>query len=166
MPSSHEAVLFVWKQPEAGLQASSVQALLSLHKTAVTSVNTHPKGGEQLSWVQTLPSLQTVGRPGWQLPPPQTSPVVHGLLSLQLTVLFVWMQPVAGLQPSVVQRLWSSQATVLLMNTQPSTGSHESEVQALASLHTVGAPGRQVPLPQVSPVVHALPSSHAAVLFV
>jgi hypothetical protein len=41
-----------------------------------------------------------------------------------------------------------------------------SVVHTLLSLHTTGVPGWQVPPPQTSPEVHALPSSHAFVLFV
>jgi hypothetical protein len=95
---------------------------------------THPVAGSQESAVQTFPSLQAMGLPA-QLPPPQTSPLVQALLSLQGAVLLVNTQPVAGLQLSSVQTLPSSQ--------------------------TVGPPGTQAPLSQESPVVHAFPSSQA-----
>jgi hypothetical protein len=42
----------------------------------------------------------------------------------------------------------------------------ESSVQALLSLQLVAGPPWQVPVPHVSPVVQALPSSHEAVLSV
>jgi len=42
----------------------------------------------QLSSVQTLLSLQTVGPPGWHEPPEQVSPVVHALSSVHDAVLF------------------------------------------------------------------------------
>ena len=74
------------------------------------------------------------------MPPPQTSPVVHAFPSLHAIVLFVKTHPVAVLQLSAVH--------------------------TLLSLQTVAAPGWHVPPPQVSPVVHALPSLHAIVLFV
>jgi hypothetical protein len=45
-------------------------------------------------------------------------------------------------------------------------GSHESIVQHWPSSQLVGPPAWHVPPPQVSPVVHALPSLHGAVLFV
>src|SRR6185369_13912948 len=73
LPSSHGSVLFVWVQPVAGLQPSSVEGL----------------------W-----SLQSGAGPPWHAPPPQTSSVVQALPSLHGSVLFVWVQPVVGLQPS------------------------------------------------------------------
>jgi hypothetical protein len=45
-------------------------------------------------------------------------------------------------------------------------GLQESVVQGLLSLQVNGAPGWQVPPPQVSPAVQALPSSHGLMLFV
>jgi hypothetical protein len=48
---------------------------------------------------------------------------------------------------------------------QPADGSHVSSVQTLLSSQITGMPGRQTPLPQVSPVVQRLPSSHGLVLF-
>jgi hypothetical protein len=60
--SLQEAVLFVWKHPVAGLQASSVQTLLS---------------------------LQSGGGPPLHVPPPQVSFVVQALLSVHEAVLFV-----------------------------------------------------------------------------
>jgi hypothetical protein len=65
-----------------------------------------------------------------------------------------------------VHALPSSHAFVLLENTQPVAGLHESVVQGLLSLQTTAEPAWQVPPPQMSPVVHALPSSHAFVLLV
>src|SRR5258705_565365 len=79
-----------------------------------------------------------MGDPNRQPPPPQTSPEVQTLPSSHASVLFVDAQPVAGAQESVVH--------------------------GLLSLQTVGPPGWQEPPPHVSPVVQALPSSHAAVL--
>jgi hypothetical protein len=61
-PSSHDAVLFVWTQPVAGLHESSVQ---------------------------TLPSLQLGAGPLTHAPPMQTSPTVHKLPSSQAAVLAV-----------------------------------------------------------------------------
>src|SRR5262245_53828694 len=75
-PSSQGAMLLVKTQPVAGLQVSSVQA---------------------------LPSLQTTGAPARHAPPPQTSPVVQALPSLQGEVLSTWTQPVDATQESLVQ---------------------------------------------------------------
>jgi hypothetical protein len=50
--------------------------------------------------------------------------------------------------------------------TQPVAGLHESVVQTLLSLQVTAAPAWHVPPPQLSPIVQALPSSHALVLFV
>jgi hypothetical protein len=60
----------------------------------------------------------------------------------------------------------SSQAAVLLVWTHPVAGLHESSVHGLLSLQTTGAPAWQVPPPQASPAVQALPSSQDAVLLV
>src|SRR2546427_499501 len=101
----------------------------------VLFVKTQPVAGSQVSVVQMLLSSQTTGVPGWQVPPPHVSPVVHALPSSHAFVLFLKTQPVAGSQVSVVQ--------------------------TLLSLQTAGAPGWQMPPPQVSPDVQGFPSSHA-----
>jgi hypothetical protein len=161
-PSSHGSVLLTKTQPDPGLHESLVHPLLSSQITGapgwqlpppqvspnvqalpssqalVLFVKTQPELGLQVSVVQPFPSLHTSGVPGWQLPPPHVSPVVHALPSLHEAVLLTYEQPVAGM--------------------------HESSVQALLSLQTTGVPGRQLPPPHVSPVVQALPSSHDAVL--
>src|SRR5258705_444517 len=80
------------------------------------------------------------GVPGLQMPPPHVSPLVQALPSLQGPVLFV--------------------------KTHPDGGAHVSVVQPLLSLQTTGVPGLQMPPPQVSPLVQALPSSQGLVLFV
>src|SRR5439155_604420 len=104
------------------------------------SVLTHPVVGSQLSSVQAIPSLQLGAAPPTQAPPLQVSPVVQALPSLQGLVLLVCVQPVAGLQPSVVQTLPSSQLGAV--------------------------PPTQVPPLQVSPVVQAFPSLQGLVLLV
>ena len=106
----------------------------------VLLVNTHPVAGLQLSVVHTLLSLQTSGAPEWQVPPAHVSPEVQAFPSSQAIVLFVYTQPVAGLQLSVVQML--------------------------LSLQTTAEPALQVPPPHVSPEVQAFPSSQAIVLLV
>jgi hypothetical protein len=146
----------------------------------------------QVSVVHTLLSLQTTGVPGLQTPPPQVSPAVQAFPSLQGFVLFVWTQPVDGLQLSsvhglpssqlsvpvpglqtpapqvspVVQAFPSSQGFVLFVYTHPVAGLQLSVVQTLLSLQTTGAPGWQTPPPQVSPNVHAFPSLQGFVLSV
>src|SRR5439155_810648 len=158
-------VLFAWTQPEAGLQASSVQGLPSLQFEAgppahapplqasfvvqalpslhglVLFVWTHPEAGSHESSVQGLPSLQLIGGPPTHAPPLQASFVVQALPSSQADVLLVWTHPVAGL--------------------------HESSVQRLPSLQFGGAPPTHTPPLHASFVVHALASLQAAVsLFV
>src|SRR5204862_167524 len=132
-PSLHGAVLFVWTQPVAGLQLSVVhtfpssqlgagpptraqarrvgfvvQASPSLHG-AVLFVWTQPVAGLQLSVVHTFPSSQFVAGPPTHVPPLHVSFVVQASPSLHGAVLFVWTQPVAGLQLSVVHTFPSSQ---------------------------------------------------------
>ena len=63
-----------------------------------------------------------------------------------------------------MQALLSSQAAVLFVKTQPVAGLQVSVVHTLLSLHVMAPPEWQVPPPQVSPVVHAFPSSQAFVL--
>src|SRR3989442_14364118 len=81
-PSLHGAVLFVWKQPVAGLQVSSVQ---------------------------TLPSSQLSAGPPTQPPLLQVSLVVQAVPSLQVAVLSGWKQPVVGLQVCTGRELSTSQ---------------------------------------------------------
>ena len=50
-----------------------------------------------------FPSSHTTVVPALHVPPLQTSPVVHLLPSLQLAVLFVYLQPDVGSQLSFVQ---------------------------------------------------------------
>src|SRR5436190_474296 len=163
-PSLHDAVLFVWTQPVAGLQESSVQP---------------------------LPSLQFGATPPTHDPPAHVSLVVQALPSSQDTVLFAWTQPVAGLQESSVQTLPSFQfgatppthlppahvsfvvhaspswyADLLFVWTQPVAGLHESSVHPLPSSQFGATPPTHDPPEQVSLVVQALPSLHDDVLLV
>src|SRR5205823_14162967 len=82
LPSLQGGVLLPWRQPVVGSQLSSVQRLLSLQLSA--------------------------GPPA-QLPWLQVSLVVQALPLVQGAVLFVWTQPVAGLQVSSVEALASSE---------------------------------------------------------
>jgi hypothetical protein len=163
-PSLHAAALFVWRHPVAGLQESSVQPFASSQFSA---------------------------GPPTHAPPLQASAVVQAFPSLHAAVLFVWTQPVAGLQESSVQPLLSLQsragppthtpplhasaivhafpslhAAVLFVWTHPVAGLQESSVQPLLSLQSSAGPPAQAPPLQVSTVVHALPSSHGATLSV
>ena len=70
----------------------------------------HPECGSQLSVVQTSPSSQLGAGPPTQLPPAQVSLVVQALPSSHGPVLFACVQPLAGLQESVVQTLPSLQS--------------------------------------------------------
>jgi hypothetical protein len=161
LPSLHGPVVFVCTQPVTVWHESAVHWLPSLQFGAgppthappvqvsfvvqalpslqldVLFANTHPTLGLHESFVQTLPSLQTGAGPPLHVPPLHTSFVVHALPSLQLAVLFVKTQPLAGL--------------------------HESLVHGLLSLHTVAAPPTQAPFEHESPLVHGLPSSQEPV---
>src|SRR5439155_223789 len=163
LPSSQGAVLFVWTQPVAGLQVSSVH---------------------------TFPSSQLGDAPPTHLPPLHLSLVVQAFPSLQGAVFFVWTQPVAGLQVSSVQTLPSSQLSagpptqppllqvsfvvqafpslqgaVLAVWTQPVLGLQVSSVQTLPSSQLGARPLTQTPPLHRSLSVQAFPSSHEAVLF-
>jgi hypothetical protein len=86
LPSLHDAVLFAFTQPVAGLHESSVQPLLS---------------------------SQFGAAPPTHAPSAHVSFVVHALPSLHDAVLFAFTQPVAGLHESSVQPLLSSQLIAL-----------------------------------------------------
>jgi hypothetical protein len=120
-------------------QASPVvQSFWSSHG-AVLLVLRHPVVGSHVSVVQTLPSSQLGGGPPTQSLFEQVSLVVHLLPSSHGSLLATFLQPLAGSQPSSVQRL--------------------------PSLQLGGGPPTQVPAPsQWSPVVHALPSLQGVVL--
>jgi hypothetical protein len=148
----------------------------------------------QLSSVQILPSSQSVGGPGWQIPPLQLSLLVQALPSSQPPAVLEWSQVPVGRQMSLVQALpssqlalfpwqppwpvqtpsshWSgsspglplSQVAVLVALAQPDAGRHWSSVHGLPSSQSSAGPGPQLPPAQVSPTVQALPSSQAAVL--
>ena len=75
-------------QAPATQASPEVQALPSV-QASVLLANTQPLDGAQLSVVHGLLSLQASALPGWQAPAAQTSPVVHALLSEQVTVLLL-----------------------------------------------------------------------------
>ena len=165
-PSLHDAVLFAWTQPVAGLHESSVQTLLSLQferraadadaaarrrrpscrrcrrcRTPCCSRGRSPVAGLHESSVQTLPSLQFERRAADAGAAARTCrPWCTRCRRCTDAVLFVWTQPVDGL--------------------------HESFVQTLPSLQFSAGPPTQVPPLHVSAVVQALPSLQDAVLFV
>ena len=99
----------------------------------------------QMSFVQGLPSLgHTMGVPGTQLPAAQTSVSVHGLSSLQGTVLATPQRPVAMSQMSSVQTL-PSLAHYLGVLQSPVKKLQVSSVQRLpSSAQVFGVPGWQV----------------------
>jgi hypothetical protein len=187
LPSSQPGVPLPLQVPPA--QASTnVQGLLSSHGT-VLATNLQPLAGSQLSVVHNLLSLQVVGLPPVQAPPAQASPLVHGLLSLQVAVVGKYSQPLPALQLSLVHGLlslhwivpvplqvplpqtsdgvqgsWSSQAATLLLKVQPVPAVQLSEVHGLLSWQ-VGLPcPLQAPSKQVSVTVHGSLSLQGAVL--
>lgn len=113
LPQAVPEGLFVFVQPVAGLHASVVQSLASLQlggappkqeppeqvsfvvhafpslQEFVLFVFTHPVAGLQLSFVQTLLSLQFGAAPPTHTPPEQVSFVVQAFESLHEAVLFV-----------------------------------------------------------------------------
>ncbi len=169
----------------------SVHALLSLQVPEFFGVCTHPVAGLQLSSVQALLSSQLSGVvPGLQVPFSQTSPVVQAFPSLQVTEFGVKTQfPVIGSQESVVQGLPSSQffwvpahtpleqtslivhgfpsshAALLKTWVQPVSGLQEAVVQTLLSSGQVTGVPVQVPFEQLSFIVHALLSLHVPEFF-
>ena len=134
-------------------------------------------------------SSQSVAAPLTHLPPLHASPVVHGLPSLQATLLLVNTQPLVLSHASSVHKFLSSQTifcmpvqtpppqasplvhasrsshgSVLLAKTQPACALQASVVQRFLSSHLSDPlPARQPPPAHVSPSVHAFLSSHGAV---
>ena len=165
-----------------------VQASPSLQPT-VLALWTQPILGSQLSLVQPLSSSQASAAPPLQLPPLQASLWVHVLPSLHAALLLPKTQPDPALQLSLVQTLPSTQPNAapalqtlaaqtslmvhalpslhgdeLALWTQPALPSQLSSVQTLPSLQFGDAPPLQLPWPQVSEVVQALPSLQGCVL--
>ena len=157
----------------------------SSHAMPSWLVKTQPVVGSQLSTVHRLLSLHVCAEWPRQAPPPQISPSVHAFWSSQALVLLVNTQPVVVLHVSVVQPFWSShgalgvpvqvpwlhaslpvhaflssQVPVTGVLMQPLLGSQLSSVQTLLSSQLTGLEV-QTPAVQMSPVVHALPSSQA-----
>lgn len=141
-----------------------------------------PATESQASTVQGLLSLQlSVDAPGWQTPPPQTSPTVQALPSLHAAVLLTLKQlPVWESQASVVHGLLSeqdladpaqtplehlslmvqgfpsSQELLLKTKPQPLAALHTGVVQGFESSGQVIAEPVHTPLLQASPVVQTL----------
>jgi hypothetical protein len=186
LPSLHVWVAPAWQDLLAHV-SPMVQTLPSL-QDALLAVLVQPLVTLQASLVQPLPSSQLMLAPGLQMPPAHVSPSVQTLPSLQLAVVFAATQPVLALHESVVhglpslqfcsapawqapfahvsptvQTLPSVHAALLLLNTQPVATLQLSLVQPLASLQLTSEPDWQLPPAQTSPLVQALPSSHALV---
>ena len=162
-----------------------VHALPSLQVT-VLKRKTQPNLPLQLASVQGLLSSQVMAVPV-QLPLPHTSFTVQTLKSSHGALLLVKTQPLMTSQLSVVQGLlslhwtgvppqvvlpqWSAlvqaspslQLMVLGKLTHPPSAAQLSSVHTLPSLQSVAVPGKQTPVLQTSPTVHALLSLHAAV---
>ena len=99
--------MFTCLQPLAGSQLSVVHALPSSQSTGSL---TQLLFTQRSFVVHALLSSQSGGGPPTQEPPEHLSAVVQALPSSQDTVLFECVQPVAGLQASVVQTLLSLQS--------------------------------------------------------
>jgi hypothetical protein len=147
-----------------------------------------PFNGSQLSSVQTFLSSQLVAAPGLHWPALQASPVVqidpssHGELlatnlqpaigsheslvhkfeSLHITALPATQAPLKHVSPCV-HTLPSLQVPALAKCWQPLTELQLSSVHTLPSLQSVGPPLWHLVCLHWSPLVHASPSSHAAV---
>lgn len=102
-----------------------------------------------------------------QTPFVQVSTFVQALPSSHVSVLKSYRQRPPW-QVSVVQGLWSSHCAGVVQGVQfetatcvhPEPGAHASVVQASWSSQSGAGPGVHTPPWQVSPDVHALPSSH------
>ena len=138
LPSSQACAVFVCTQPLAAEQLSAVHGLSSSQAVAAHARKRQPLTGSQLSLVHASSSAHARAWPVRHTPLPQISPRVQALPSLQGTLLAVAVQPWLRLQLSSVHGLPSSHVRT-------------------------PAPWQPV-APQVSPVVHASPSSQALLL--
>jgi hypothetical protein len=100
-------VLATLTQPTAPMQASVVHGLPSVQ---AMGVEMQPLWGRQASCVQASPSSQTSTASERQTPPRHPSPMVQALPSSHAPVWGTLLQPLAGLQESVVQASPSLQA--------------------------------------------------------
>jgi len=121
------------------LQASSVVQPLPSSQARVLNGCSHPDSGLQESSVQGFSSL-------------------HSSVSVPLHCPSLQLSPRVQASPS-------SQPAVLLACWQPAVGSQLSSVQAFRSSQSSPWPAVHAPSAQASSTVHALPSSHGAVLF-
>ena len=172
LPSSQATVLSAWVQPLLALHPSLVQTLPSLQLSAGPPWQPPPLQASAV--VQASLSLQAA------LLSPCMHPLaglhessVQTLLSLQLGAVPAWHRPATQVSlPS--QALWLSQSALTVQGwqfacggfSQPRLVLQESVVQALLSLQLSAAPLTQVPPPQVSLPVQALPSLQGPVLLV
>jgi len=161
----------------------SPQSASLLQQGRGTGSWTHPVARLHESVVHALLSSQLGAGPPTHEPPEHVSAVVHALPSSQGSMLFECVQPLSGLQASVVQTLlssqlgggppvqlppaqWSpvvhaflsSQGLLLFTCLQPVAVSQLSVVQRLPSSQLIGVPA-QLPLTHLSPLVQALLSS-------
>ncbi len=188
LPSLQSNALPGWHAPVLH-KSPIVQAFPSVH-APVLGVCAQPPWVSQASVVHGLPSLQSCPGPGKHTALKHASPVVHGLPSSHGPEIALCVQPAPALQPSSVHGLPSSHASPLpetqfpprhaspLVQTLPSEHTapssfvlvhplemlQESLVQTLPSSQSSGAPPWQLPDLHVSATVHALPSSHAALV--
>src|SRR5262245_10926336 len=88
--------LLATHDPFRQLSGLSQSVSLGLPHGPVLLTCTQPEAGSHESSVQTFPSLQLSGPPGWQVPPPHVSPTVQKFPSLHGAVLFEVTQPAAG----------------------------------------------------------------------
>ncbi len=188
LPSLQSNALPGWHAPDLH-KSPIVQAFPSVH-APVLGVWAQPPWVSQASVVHGLPSLQSCPGPGKHTALKHASPTVHGLPSSHGPEIALCVQPAPALQPSSVHGLPSSHASPLpetqfpprhaspLVQTLPSEHTapssfvlvhplemlQESLVQTLPSSQSSGAPPWQLPDLHVSATVHALPSSHAALV--
>ena len=185
--SSQFSCLPGWQAPALQL-SPSVQALPSLQKLPPGMV-TQPLALSQVAAVHTPALAHCTAAPAWHNPAWQASPWVHASPSLHGPFCAVNAQPSLGSQASavhglpsphtmptpavhlpawqaspLVQALPSSHPPAAAMWVQPPLASQLSVVQALLSLQPCAAPPAHLPLLQASFWLHALPSSHGALL--
>ncbi len=133
-----------------------------------------------------MASSQTTALP-LQVPRAQASPVLQGLLSLQIALFSAVVQPMSARQLSSVQGFPSLHVmalpavhapflqasprvqtepslhvAALALCLQPLMALQVSDVQSFPSLQSVATPGRQTPPWQLSPRVQTEPSSQLA----
>lgn len=141
-------IMEVTQTPDVGMQVDEMQG------DPLVQVTSLPSGTQALPWQMRLPLHRS-----------PSSTIAQSLSVLHWQELTPGVQPPGPQTSPKVQESPSSQGIPALTShgkcAQPLTGSQASLVQTTPSSQLVVSPGKHTPLLHNSPIVQALPSSHA-----